>query len=82
MEATPEKEVVSVPAAEPLVASDSAVVEKPGLVSPLGKVVCSTTPEVAEMIVVSSEIVDVTDPARADESTLTSAVLWTIVVLS
>jgi len=82
MEATPEKEVVSSPAAEPPVVSGSAMVENPGLVSPLGKVVCSTTPEVAEMIVVPSGIVDVNDPARADESTLTSAVLWTIVVFS
>jgi hypothetical protein len=75
MEATPEKEVVSAPAAEPPVVSDSTVVDNPGPMSPLGKVVCSTTPEVAEMTTVPPERVDVNDPARADESTLTSAVL-------
>lgn len=75
MEATPEEEVVSAPAGEPPVVSDPIVVENPVLVSPLGTVVCSATPEVAEITTVPPARVDVNDPARADESTLTTAVL-------
>ena len=75
MEATLEEEVVLAPAGEPPVVSDPTVVEIPVPVSPLGKVVCSTTPEVVEIVTVPPERVDVNDPARADESTLTSAVL-------
>ena len=75
MEATPEEEVVSAPAGEPPVVSDPTVVENPAPVSPLGKVVCSTTPDVVEITTVPLERVDVNEPAKADESTLTSAVL-------
>jgi hypothetical protein len=72
-------------------ASEGAVVSAPAAVSPVvipvpvsapGIVVSSTTPEVAEVKPVPSERDDVSDPARADESMLTSAVLWTMVVLS